>query len=41
MQWTTANADQKLRNTVKNELERLLFAERVSRFLLNELLIPP
>jgi len=28
MQWTTANADQKLRNTVKNELERLLFAER-------------
>lgn len=28
LKWTNASEDQKLRNTVKNELERLLFAER-------------
>lgn len=28
IKWTSANPDQKLRNAVKNELERLLFAER-------------
>lgn len=30
LRWSTATPEQKQRNAVKNELERLLFAERVN-----------